>query len=231
MSRSPLRVDLAGEVRVVMPGELLTVGRNGDLAIEDNPYLHRLLLRFAVVEGFWWVDNVGSRIPVHLADEARLSISTLAPGARLPLVFGRSSATFEAGSTHYELLIEQDVDVVGVRPDGAVGAGDTTLGLPQFTQSQLVAILALAEPLLRYTGHGASGVRTAVEAAARLGWTQTRFNRKLDNVCDKLTKLGVKGLHGGPTRLAGGRRARLVEYALAARWVTVEHLPLLDRRP
>jgi hypothetical protein len=64
-----------------------------------------------------------------------------------------------------------------------------------------------------------------------MGWNITRFNRKLDNVCEKLTKIGVKGLHGGPDRLALDRRARLVEYAIAARWVTSEHLRLLDGVP
>ena len=34
------------------------------------------------------------------------------------------------------------------------------------------------------------------EVAARLGWSLTKFNRKLDNVCQKLKKAGVQGLHG-----------------------------------
>jgi hypothetical protein len=70
-------------------------------------------------------------------------------------------------------------------------------------------------------------VPSLADAAQRLGWTSTRLNRKLDNVCAKLTKEGVKGLHGGPGRLAVDRRSRLVEYALAARVVTVEDLALL----
>ena len=63
--------------------------------------------------------------------------------------------------------------------------------------------------------------------AARLGWTPTKFNRKLDNVCDKLTKLGVRGLHGDAARLATSRKARLVEYALATQLVTAADLALL----
>jgi len=67
-----------------------------------------------------------------------------------------------------------------------------------------------------------------VEAAQRLGWTQTRFNRKLDNVCDKLDKAGVRGLHGGPTSQAHSRRANLVDWAVSSRLVTADHLPALD---
>ena len=97
-----------------------------------------------------------------------------------------------------------------------------------FTDSQLLAILALAEPLLRRAGTGAWQVPTAVQAARRLGWTQTRFNRKLDNVCDKLDRVGVRGLKGGPGRQALGRRAALAEYAVNTRIVTAELLPSLD---
>ena len=61
-----------------------------------------------------------------------------------------------------------------------------------------------------------------------LGWAITRFNRKLDNVCDKLDKQGVAGLRGGPGKLASNRRTRLVEYAVGTRLVTPEDLALLD---
>ena len=52
----------------------------------------------------------------------------------------------------------------------------------------------------------------------------TRFNRKLDHVCERLTRYGVRGLHGGPDRLAVNRRARLVEHAIATRLVTADEL-------
>jgi hypothetical protein len=54
------------------------------------------------------------------------------------------------------------------------------------------------------------------------------FNRKLDNVCEKLDKLGVEGLRGGRGKLATNRRARLVEYAVATRLVSTDDLVLLD---
>jgi hypothetical protein len=66
-------------------------------------------------------------------------------------------------------------------------------------------------------------------AAARIGWTLTRFNRKLDNVCDKLDKVGVQGLRGGKGNLATNRRLRLVEYAVATRLISQDDLYLLDK--
>ena len=89
-------------------------------------------------------------------------------------------------------------------------------------------MLALAEPVLRGDGRAATALPTNTEAAQRLGWKITRYNRKLDNVCQKLAAQGVRGLHGGPGQLASNRRARLVEYAIAVRLVTRDDLGLLD---
>ncbi|WP_338568233.1 hypothetical protein V7R84_09310 [Arachnia propionica] len=82
--------------------------------------------------------------------------------------------------------------------------------------------------MLSRAGVGSWQIPSAGEAAARLGWAQTRFNRKLDNVCDKLDKAGVKGLHGGVGSLVSSRRANLVDWAVSSRLVTTEHLPVLD---
>ena len=65
-------------------------------------------------------------------------------------------------------------------------------------------------------------------AAERLGWKVTKFNRKLDNVCQKLADAGIRGLHGGPGKLASNRKSRLVEHALSTRMVTEADLVLLD---
>src|SRR5690606_37761717 len=109
-------------------------------------------------------------------------------------------------------------------PRDPVG-GDTTIGTVQLTLSQRQLVVALAEPMLRREGTTVSEITSNADAAARLGWTSTRFNRKLDNVSDKL---GVAGLRGGPGKLASNRRTRLVEYAVGTRLVTPEDLALLD---
>lgn len=224
-----LTVDFAGDVHTIEPDTAFTVGRDGDLAIEDNPYLHRHLLELTQRAGMWWLVNTGSRIAVHVCDEQRLSASILTPGASLPLVWADTLVSFSAGDTTYELLVHQDgstLDAVSDR-DHEVG-GNATLGTTAFTESQILAVLALAEPQLRYAGHGSSTVRSAVEAAQRLGWTQTRFNRKIDNVCDKLDRVGVSGLRGGIGAHAASRRIRLVEYALGSRMITPADLVRLE---
>ena len=76
-------------------------------------------------------------------------------------------------------------------------------------------------------GGQSTGNIPSTAAAARLGRTVSKFNRKLDNVYDKFTRHGVRGLDGDATRLASARQARLVEYALVAHIVNVSDLDLL----
>ena len=52
----------------------------------------------------------------------------------------------------------------------------------------------LAEPALRPDGSGRAHLPTSAEAATRLGWALTKFNRKLHNVCQKVENAGVRGL-------------------------------------
>jgi hypothetical protein len=69
---------------------------------------------------------------------------------------------------------------------------ESTIGAVPLTPSQKVIIVALAEPVLRRDGTGMSELPSSAAAAQRLGWSLTRFNRKLDNVCDKLDRQGVR---------------------------------------
>lgn len=220
-------VEFCGEWHEVTPGVAFGIGRDAELSVDDNPFLHRRLLEVELVNGLWLLSNVGSRLAVTVMDGAGRMQSWLAPGARLPLVFERTVVVFSAGPTTYELSIHNDDPVFG--EVGYVASdGQTTVGVVSFTESQKLLMVALAEPVLQREGTGMSEVPTSASAAERLGWALTRFNRKLDNVCDKLDRVGVKGMRGGPAEHAMNRRVRLVEYAIAARLVTRDDLPLLD---
>ena len=228
---SPVRrvqIGFCGEWYDAKPESEFAIGRDGDLQIDDNPYLHRRFLSVQWHQELWWLMNVGSQLSATVCDSGGSFQAWLAPGARLPLVFGATTVLFTAGPTTYELTILCE-DAAFVSADVAVSEiGETTIGPVTLTRSQKQLIVALAEPLLRREGTSVSAIPSSKDAAARLGWEQTRFNRKLDNVCDKLDRRGVRGLRGGPGRLAVNRRARLVEHAVAARIVTAADLPLLD---
>ncbi len=224
-----LTVGFAGEYFHFYPGDgPCTVGREGTIAIDDNPFLHRHFLRLSRAEGMWWLVNVGTRLTATVTDGAGRLQAWLAPGARLPIVFKTTDVIFTAGPTTYEFTVYVDAPAFADLAPGAQDAGESTLGAVVLTASQHLLLVALAEPMLRREGAAMSEISSSAKAAERLGWTVTRFNRKLDNVCDKLDRVGVPGLRGGRGEYATNRRVRLVEHALAARLVTRADLPLLD---
>ena len=221
-------VDYCGEIYSISPTETFLIGREADLCIDDNPYLHRRLLRVSCHDGLWWLDNIGARIAVTVADASGAMQARVGPGARIPLVFESAVVVFAAGTTTYEFSITVRGTTFRSYAPPAPDSGEATVGEARFTPSQYLLILALCEPWLTQAGSGATDIPRNAEAAARLGWPITRFNRKLDNVADKLDRMGVPGMRGRPGSLAMHRRVRLVEYAVAARLVSGSDLYLLD---
>lgn len=222
-----LVVDFCGEqYRLDWTCPPFVIGREGDLQVDDNPFLHRHFLRLVHAEGIWWIENLGSRLAATITDPAGAARAWLAPGSRLPLVFAQTTVVFTAGATTYEFCVSMSVSVFELAPTPAPGM-ETTLGSVSWTPSQRLLIVALAEPMLRRAGTEASALPSSAQAAQRLGWPLTTFNRKLDNVCDKLDRAGVRGLRGHQGALASNRRARLVEHAVTSRLVTQPDLALL----
>ncbi len=224
-----LRVEFAGEWYSLLPDQVFVIGREGDLRVDDNPYLHRNFLRLQHANSLWWLINDGSRLAATMSDVAGRAQSWLAPGAHVPIVFGHMCLTFSAGSTTYEVyLFSDEAPFLPAGEQLLTSSGDSTIGVVPLTPSQKLLILALAETRLSRIGSGAVEVPSSSAAAARLGWGLTRFTRKLDNVCDKFDRIGVDGLRGGLDGYAVNRRVRLVEYAVTSLLVTSADLPLLD---
>ncbi|GAC79548.1 MULTISPECIES: hypothetical protein [Gordonia] len=221
-------VEFCGERFPVVPSQPFYIGREATLTVDDNPYLHRRFLLLHDENGMWWLTNLGTHLTATVTAADLGFTATLGPGARMPLVFGRTSIVFSAGPTTYEVQVQAGAPAVIPPPATSPGSGDTTRGVPNFTESQKLAVLVLAEAILRRDGTGASALPSSAQAAARLGWSLTKFNRKLDNVCDKLDLIGVAGMRAGGGRLASNRRLRLVEYALSTGLVAREDLPMLD---
>lgn len=226
---APITVEFAGEHFPVDPAVPFTIGREADLVVDENPYLHRRLATITHDGAAWWLDNTGSSIALSLSAGNGVYQAWVGPGIRVPLVFDRLVVVFTAGAFTYEFMIHQPEPAWReVAPAVRTVDGETTIGRAELTESQRLLVLALAEPLLREAGAGASAIPSSARAAERLGWPLTTFNRKLDAVCEKLDRAGVPGLRGGPRALATHRKARLVEHAVLSRLVTVNDLPLLD---
>ena len=225
------RIEFCGEWFDVDPTTGFGVGREADLTIDDNPYLHRVFLRVYEDYGLWWLGNVGNLLSATVSDGTGQVQAWLAPGAKLPIVFQTMHVMFSAGSTTYDLSIHTDEDYFNTGVAASTNGGSTTIMPVTLTSTQRLLIVALAENVLRQSVPGRGSIPTSTDAAARIGWSMTTFNRKLDNVCEKLDKIGVQGLRGGPGALATHRRARLVEYAVASHLVSVDDLSLLDQPP
>ncbi|MDN5755286.1 MAG: hypothetical protein ACTHWW_06235 [Arthrobacter sp.] len=226
-----VNIDFCGEWFPVADDQVFTIGREGDLEVDDNPYLHRRFLTVACYDNIWWLSNVGSRLSATIADATGGLQAWVAPGARIPLVFSQTNVVFTAGPTTYEFSVHLTTPAFRQEWNADDGDGQTTIGPVVLTEAQRALVVSLAEPMLRRDGTGLSSIPTSAKAAARLGWPLTKFNRKLDNVCDKLDKSGVAGLRGGAGKLATNRRARLVEHAVTSHLVVAADLPLLDAAP
>jgi hypothetical protein len=226
----PLAIEFAGERYEVPRGRAFTIGRAGDLVIDDNPYLHRRFLALREDDGIWWLENIGGRLAATITDAHGRFSGRLAPGARLAVAYDRLHVLFAAGPTTYDLeLVPGFTFPASDLPQ--LPDGEDTVGTVPFTPAQRLLILALSEPVLRRTESGDGDIPGSAEAAARLGWTLRAFTRRLDLVCAKLERQGVTGLRGATGRLATDRRRRLVEHAVATRLVTRDDLALLDGVP
>ncbi len=224
-----LEIDFCGEVKSLAPDEQLTFGRAGDLIVDDNPFLHRVIGKFMFEGGWWWLSNVGTHLPMTVEDRLTASAISLSSGANIPLVFGAVRVRFAAGSTSYELDVRQDETPVIASDTEALALMETTIdaGSMPLTPEQLLLLVALCEPRLA-RGPGAS-LPANEDIAHRFGWTITKYNRKLDNVCSKFARRGVAGLVGGAGKSATSRRSVLVEHVLRTSMVTAEMLPLLKQ--
>ena len=223
-----LVIDYVGEIYRLEPGETLEFGRSAQLTIDDNRYLHRRLGRFEHRDNLWMLCNIGRSLHLTVLDTQSQSQAVVAPGREIALTFAPALVRFGAGRTTYELII---TNAGAISP--VVNPSDETYDTVTFshfplTATQRLLVISLAEPTLR---HPAAGIQvpTSREAAVRLNWTITQFNRKLDNVCAKLTKVGVAGLHGTSSSLATNRRQVLVEFAVESGLVTEDDLSLIDQ--
>ena len=220
-----LRIEYCGEWYSVRVGEILTIGSAADLVIDDNPELDPELLEIYHESGMWWIASTSDARVVHVSDPSGRVSTALAPGSRAPVAFQPAHVVFSAGPTTYEFAMH------GAFP---YSASATTaelrlaqIDLPRLTLAQRQLLVGLCERSLRHPSRSPGDFPTSAEAAARLGWSLTAFNRKLDNVCDRLDRAGVAGLRGGRGNLATRRRTRLIEYALRSRLVTADDLALL----
>ena len=175
-------------------------------------------------ESIWWLQNHGSRTVLELRDADSDFMSKIPPGQQNPITGQKMTVAFSAGPSNYELALQQDHAVKAASDDGDSGGTATIdFGVVPFTTDQHLLLVALCEH--RLLGESALPSNRAI--ARTIGWTITKYNRKLDAVCAKLSRQGVPGLRGSNDALASDRRGNLVEHAVSAGLVTRGDLGLL----
>lgn len=218
-----LRLEHLGEVRELVPGEDLRFGRSADLEVDDNPFMHRVVGRFVHREGVWWLQNHGTRLRIELIDADSGSVLVAAPGQQVPVLGESFLVRFSAGPTNYEITGTRTGPPLRIDSEGEVFGTETIdFGSIPLSPEQHLLMVALYESRLRL---GTIEGNTAM--AQRLGWPVTKFNRKLDVICDKLARAGVPGVKGSSGSQAEGRRDALVSYALRLGLVGPNDLDLL----
>lgn len=227
-SRGALVLDFDGRRDRIPAGKTFVIGRGADLSIDTNQYIHRRFLELTERDGVWWLANVGSGLSASVASAGGLAQSWLAPGASMPLVFGTTTVMFTAGSTTYELSFTAEAPFYQVSTSWNGDAdGDSVAEL--LSPMQRILLTSLAEPMLRRPDDSAVQLPSTEEAAARLGWSVEKLERRLGSLCDKFARLGIRGLaRGTDGALLASQRSRLVEHAVGARIVTRNDLELLD---
>lgn len=216
-----LTIDFCGELYELAPGEELTFGRQADLVVDDeNRFMHRRVGRFRFAGATWWLDNLGPMIKVEVdhSTGAHMTLERRGPDHPAPTVAllpPHFTVTFQAGGFRYELLGA----VEGAHPseeglDDEDGFEDTLrFGHIRLTPDELAMVQALAAPVLADPKAGPDSLPLNSTVAAALGWGSVKYNRKLDHLCRRLDKAGVRGLVGRRGDKAENRR-----------WVLVRHL-------
>lgn len=226
-----LYVDYCGEDHVCFPDRSMSFGREADLVIDANPYMHRVLGVFAHRDGHWFLSNVGRSIVINIADRTGPTSVVLSPGRSLGLAMAEFAVSFVAGRTRYEF----DAALEGVdsplEAGFEQGTGRRTLewGMVELNPEQHLLLVELASERLRDPHAERSLSASKAASARRLGWSLSKYNRKLDHLCQKLDRVGVPGLYGAEGIQASDRRRVLVDHALAVGLVTADDLVLLER--
>ncbi len=225
-----LFIDFCGEEHSLSREHTLSFGRSGDLEVDTNPYLHRRLGLFQHRGDHWWLVNTGSSILLNVHGSGRDDSAVIPPGGRFALTVPEFTIGFSAGPHRYE--IEGVVEDVEARIDTDETSGTRTLewGVVDLNPDQHLLLLATCERLL-LAEPGTDldePIPPSRACANRLGWSISKYNRKLDHLCTKFSRAGLRGVQGEAGNQAMNRRAVLAEHAIRVSLVSAEDLTLLD---
>lgn len=143
-NHSELTVRFVGEI--YRPTTELTFGRQADLTLDENNFLHRRAGRFRHREDTWWLENLGGRLRLTMVSSDG-SLLDLQPGSSSPLLGDSGEVSVTAGPTRYTMEYELQriqmavTDSVSFRVSGA----DTMTYGPILTPRELDFVVVMAQ--------------------------------------------------------------------------------------
>lgn len=211
------------ELTVARPEEPVTFGRIADITIDEaNQYMHRTVGTFFAQDGVWWVNNNSKHGQLTLVG-ANGRLSRLPPDAVAAVTEHEGIVRFDAGPTTYELgwALAGDQSIVPPAVSADLDVDEdadatTQFGVISLNDEQRQLLTALAEPQLLDSTAKPNDLPSNASVAHRLGWSGKKLDRKLDYLCARLDREGVRGLRGGKGIEAVERRARLVEHVISS---------------
>jgi len=233
-TRATFALEFCGEQWHLQPGEELTFGRDATLTVdESNRYLHRVAGTFSHRDGHWWLSNDGTHLPLTVIEAEGRPMTVLPPGVETSLWPGTFAVRFEAGPARYELRGEcpGDPAEAGTGPGVPIPTEDDLTrpwGHLELNDDQRAILAALTERRLRDPLAEPGPLPPNRVVAQRLGWSVSKYNRKLDHLCARFARHGVRGLQGRAGTSANERRQHLVEHVMAHSLVCPADLDVLD---
>lgn len=206
-----LTVEFCGET--YQPSTELVFGRDADLVLDENSFLHRRAGRFHLRDATWWLENLGSRLRLTMVSSDG-SVIDLQPGSANPLLGHGGAVSLHAGPVRYQVdyqLQHPQIAPAPAPPGRATGADTMTFG-PMLTPREIDFVVVLARN--RLTGR-LGPLPSHGEIAEIWGVSHKTVDNTLQRLRTKLRKAKINFVHSSET---------LVEYAVTQGLVTISDL-------
>lgn len=186
---SGLTVEFAGEIHVVE--QSLTFGRAGDLCVDENEYMHRVVGEFVHDGRLWWLRNRGSRIPLTLISDGGKWVQLPAQASQA-LSEGGGVVRFRAGPANYELSyagVPVGPDPIEVPDDD--GEGTQTLRIQiELTPREVDYLVCFCASQF---SQSTTALPTYAEVAGVWGVSVKTLDNALQNLRRKIKDAGLSG--------------------------------------
>ena len=167
----------------VVVADRLTFGRSGDLELDSNPHLHRLVGEFVQTNDEWWLRNLGSRLFITLMTPNGTRVD-LAPGGEHMISTEHGRVRVSVGQARYELEfeLERSIRERFTSPSNE-SDGSTTDFRAFLTAREIDFLVTFARPIL----DGTNGpLPTYVDVAAVWGVAPKTLDNTLQSIKRKM---------------------------------------------